>query len=230
MNDREDRRRDAPRVRDLPAPRESPSVIGPLFGWLFQWPYRVVLAGLYRAGFRAWQLTMLSLVANVAVGVLLLTGRRLLPGILLLPAGLLDLFDGGVARLRGEDSRKGALLDSVSDRASDAFVFACLFYAEMAIHREPTVAAFTLAAMVLALLVSYFRAEGEAVGLNMAEGKFQRLERYVALSLGLIAPGMLLPVLAVLTGMGLWTIAERVRRAWSALPPAAIRLFPVRRR
>src|SRR5438128_12690262 len=85
------------RVRDMPAPRRSPSIIGPLFRTVFAWPYRIALAGLYRAGFRAWQLTALSLVANSIIGALLVTGRRFLPGILLLVAGLLDIFDGGLA-------------------------------------------------------------------------------------------------------------------------------------
>ncbi|HYT81392.1 MAG TPA: CDP-alcohol phosphatidyltransferase family protein, partial [Actinomycetota bacterium] len=114
---------DAPRVRDLPAPRRNKSAIGPLFRTLFKWPYRVALAGLYRAGFRAWQLTALSLLANAIIGWLLITGRFLIPGLLLMLAGLFDIFDGGVARLRGEASRAGAFLDSVVDRVSDFILF-----------------------------------------------------------------------------------------------------------
>src|SRR5439155_12237444 len=41
----ERRESQAPRVRDLPAPRRSESVIGPLFRLIFKWPYRVGLAG-----------------------------------------------------------------------------------------------------------------------------------------------------------------------------------------
>ena len=208
----------ATRVRDLPAPRENPSMMGPLFRWLFQWPYRGVLYVLYRIGMRPWQLTFLSLIGNVVCGLLLLTGRRFLPGILLLPAGLFDIFDGGVARLRGEESRKGALLDSVIDRASDGIVFGCVFYAELVIHGEVATAIAALAAMVVSLLVSGVRAEAEAVGLEMTEGSVQRLERYVGLTFGLTAPGMLLPVLVVLTVLSLFTTAQRFRRAWRALP------------
>jgi CDP-diacylglycerol---glycerol-3-phosphate 3-phosphatidyltransferase len=205
-------------VRDLPAPRENPSFIGPLFRWLFQWPYRVALFALHRVGFRPWQLTVLSFIGNVICGYLLLTGRRFLPGILLLPAGLLDIFDGGVARLRGEESRKGALLDSVMDRASDGIIFGCLFYAELVIHREPWTAGAALAAMVVSLFVSGVRAEGEAAGLDLSEGSVQRLERYVGLMFGLTAPGMLLPVLVVLTLLSLVTTVQRFLRAWRALP------------
>jgi CDP-diacylglycerol--glycerol-3-phosphate 3-phosphatidyltransferase len=207
-------------MRDLPAPRENPSVIGPLFRWLFQWPYRFALAGLYRTGLRAWQLTALSLLANVAVGSLLLTGRRLLPGLLLIPAGLLDVFDGGVARLRGEDSRRGALLDAVIDRVSDGIVFGCLFVAEASLHRRPLTAALALAAMIVSLLVSHVRAEAEAAGLNLPEGSVQRLERYVALIIGLSVPGALVPVLAILAALGLVTASQRLVTAWRGLQSA----------
>jgi len=211
-------RRPAPRIRDLPAPRENPSLIGPLFRWVFQWPYRVALSGLYRVGLKAWQLTVLSLLTNVAVATLLLTGRRLVPGFLLLLAGALDIFDGGVARLRGEESRKGALLDAAIDRVSDGMVFGSIFLAEMAVHGNEVTAAMALAAMVVSLLVSHLRAEAEAAGLGMTEGTVQRLERYVGLILGLTIPGALLPVLIALTVLGIVTTVQRLLTARRSLP------------
>lgn len=206
----------APRIRDLPAPRENPSVTAPLFRTVFAWPYRLVLAGLLKAGFRAWHLTLLSLVANVVVGVLLLSGRRLLPGLLLVPAGLFDIFDGAVARHRGEESRKGALLDSVTDRACEGIVFGCLFFS-LAWQDRPIDSALALSSMVVSLLVSHLRAEGEAAGLRMSEGTFQRLERYIALVIGLCVPGALRPALALLTGLGALTALQRVRGAWRGI-------------
>lgn len=211
-------RRPAHRIRDIPAPRENPSLIGPLFRWVFQWPYRVVLSGLYRVGLKAWQLTALSLLTNVAVAALLLTGRRLVPGFLLLLAGVLDIFDGGVARLRGEESRKGALLDAAVDRVSDGIVFGSIFLAEMAVHGNEVTAAMALAAMVVSLLVSHLRAEAEAAGLGMTEGTVQRLERYVGLILGLTIPGALLPVLVALTVLGIVTTTQRLLTAGRSLP------------
>lgn len=203
----------APRIRDLPPPRENPSVAAPLFRTVFAWPYRAVLAGLLRAGFRAWHLTLLSLAANVVVGVLLLTGQRLLPGLLLLPAGLLDIFDGAVARHRGEESRKGALLDSVIDRACEGIVFGCLFFS-LAEQNRTIDAALALSSMMVSLLVSHLRADGEAVGLRMAGGTFQRLERYLALIIGLIVPGALRVALGLLTGLGALTALQRIGAAW----------------
>ena len=201
----------------MPAPRESPSAIGPLFRWLFQWPYRWALAGLYRLGFRPWQLTLLSLITNFIIGALLLSGERLLPGLLLLPAGLLDIFDGGIARLRGEESRKGALLDAVVDRVSDGVVFGAIYLAEATVHHNRVTAGLALAGLVVSLLVSHIRAESEAAGLRMTEGSVQRLERYVGLILGLTIPGALLPVLAGLVILGLVTTVQRMGYAWRGL-------------
>ncbi|HEY3209032.1 MAG TPA: CDP-alcohol phosphatidyltransferase family protein [Actinomycetota bacterium] len=209
-------RGDAPRVRDLPAPRRSESAIGPLFRSVFKWPYRVALAGLYRAGFRPWQLTALSLLANALIGWLLVTGRFLIPGLLLMLAGLFDIFDGGLARLRGEASRAGAFLDSVVDRVSDFILFGSLFWA-LAGQGHRLAAAFALASLIVSLLVSHIRAEGEAMGLSLTEGIFQRLERYVMLIIGLTAPGALLPVLVILTALGGFTVLQRGASAWRQL-------------
>lgn len=212
----------APRLRDVPPPRKTPSIIAPLFRMVFAWPYRVALAGLYRAGVRPWQLTVASVGVSAVVGWLLLTDRRFLPGILLLPAGALDVFDGGVARLRGEESRLGAFLDSVLDRVSDGVVFGCLFWS-LAGQGMGVEAALALSALGVSLAVSQVRAEGEAVGVSLSEGLFQRLERYVALTVGLTAPGALFSVLAVLTGLGGFTAAQRLRFAWRRLrrPPGS---------
>ena len=202
-----------PRIRDLPAPRRNRSIIGPLFQKVFAWPYRVALAGLHRAGIRPWHLTVASLLTNVVIGWLLLTHRRFLPGILLIPAGLFDIFDGGVARIRGEDSRLGAFLDSTLDRLSDGILFGCLFWS-LAGLGEDLQAALALAALGISLVVSHIRADSEALGMALSEGAVQRLERYVALMVGLTAPGALLPVLVLLVALGGVTVLQRT---WSAL-------------
>ena len=64
-------------------------------------------------GIRPYQLTLLSLALNIAVGVLIVSGDWLVAGMLLILAGLSDVFDGSVARQRGEEKRSGAFMDSV---------------------------------------------------------------------------------------------------------------------
>jgi CDP-diacylglycerol--glycerol-3-phosphate 3-phosphatidyltransferase len=197
----------------MPAPRRTKGLAGPAMRFLFTWPYRAGLAGLYRLGVRPWQLTVASLVMNAVVGVLFLTGRRLLPALLLIPAGVFDIFDGGVARLRGEERRSGAFLDSVLDRISDMILFACLFWDEAG-QGNDVAAVLALVTLVVALSVSHIRAEAEAAGVTLTEGFFQRLERYLALILGLLIPNALLPALAILASLGAVTVLQR---GWSAL-------------
>lgn len=205
--------RQTARVRDMPGPRRSKGLTGGPLGFVFAWPYRVILAGLYRAGVRPWQLTVASLVLNLAAGAVLLTGERVAAGVLLFLAGACDVFDGSVARLRGEEKRSGAFLDSVLDRIGDMVLFACLFWVESGNGRDLN-AALSLATLVIALSVSHVRAEAEAAGVTLTEGFFQRLERYVAVIIGLIIPGALTPMLILLVVLGGVTVVQRV---WSAL-------------
>jgi CDP-diacylglycerol---glycerol-3-phosphate 3-phosphatidyltransferase len=200
---------EAPRIRDVPGPRRNQSAIGPLFQALFAWPYRFGVAGLCRLGARAWHVTVASFLFNVAACWLLLEGKRFVPGLLLLPAGVLDILDGGVARQRGEAGRSGAFLDSVMDRVSDFIVFACLFWS-LASQGNTLAAALALSSLAVSLMTSHIRAEAEAVGLSLTEGLFQRIERYVALMIGLTAPGALTPVLAILTALGGITVVQRL--------------------
>src|SRR5204863_3616585 len=105
----------------------------------------------------------------------------------------------------------------------DGIGLGCLFWS-LAGQGKETAAALAISTLAISLVVSQIRAEGEALGITLSEGVFQRLERYVALMIGLTAPGALLPVLAVLTGLGGITIAQRLWSAWRGLsrpsPPA----------
>lgn len=180
---------------------------------IFAWPYRAILAFLLWTGVRPWQLTLLSLILNVIVGWLILAGDWLVAGGVLALAGMADVFDGSVARQRGEVKRSGAFLDSVLDRVSDSILFACLFWATWS-NADRLEAALALTTLVVSLSVSHVRAEAEAVGLSLSEGLFQRLERFLALLIGLVIPHAMRPVLIALTGLGGFTLLQR---GWSAL-------------
>ena len=205
--------REATKVRDLPAPRRNRSAAGATMQWVFQWPFRAILAFLIWARVRPWHLTLLAVALNVVTGVLILTGHWFVAGISLLVAGLCDVFDGSIARHRGEEKRSGAFLDAVLDRVSDAILFACLFWA-LADDGRPLDAALALVTLVVSLSVSHVRAEAEAVGVRLTEGFFQRLERFLALLVGLMIPGAMTPVLIALAVLGTITVLQR---SWSAL-------------
>ena len=207
---------EAPKIRDMPAPRKSEGAAGGAMQRIFAWPYRGILAFLLWAGVRPYQLTLLSLALNIVVGTLIVTGGWLVAGVLLVLAGLCDVFDGSVARQRGEEKRSGAFMDSVLDRVSDAILFSCLFWA-LAANGDGLEAALALVTLVVSLSVSHVRAEAEAVGVSLTEGFFQRLERFLALMAGLLIPGAMRPVLVVLTVLGGITLLQR---GWSAVQDA----------
>src|SRR6478736_4042378 len=107
---------EAPRVRDMPAPRKSEGAAGGAAQRIFAWPYRGVLAFLLWTGVSPNQLTVLALVANVISGILILSGARACAAVALILGGIFDVMDGSVARQRGESRRSGAFMDSVLDR------------------------------------------------------------------------------------------------------------------
>ena len=208
-----DPEQDAPRVRDLPAPRKNRSAAGGTLQRSMAWPYRAILAFLLWTRIRPWQLTLLSLVLNVASGALILAGSWFAAGILLFFAGCADVFDGAVARQRGTEGRSGAFMDSVLDRVSDMILFSALFWV-LSARGDGALAALALVTLVVSLLVSHIRAEAEAAGISLTEGLFQRLERFIALMAGLLIPGAMAPVLVLLATFGALTVLQRL---WSAV-------------
>ncbi len=202
----------------MPPPREAEGAAGPAMARIFDWPYRAILAGVLALGLSPMQLTALGLLTNVVIGVLLLRGEALIAGLLLVPAGLFDILDGAVARMRGTASRLGAFTDAVLDRVSDVILFGCAFWM-LQTEGEHLEAGLALATLVISLGVSHVRAEAEAAGVPLSEGLFQRLERYIAMVLALVVPGMMLPMLVLLATLGGITLLQR---GWNALTRVGI--------
>lgn len=200
----------------MPPPREADGAAAPAMRRIFDWPYRAILAAVIALRLSPMQLTFLGFATNVVIGWLLVQGEALLAGLLLIPAGLFDVLDGAVARLRGTASRFGAFTDAVLDRVSDMILFGCLYWM-LSGQGQELEAALALVTLVISLTVSHIRAEAEAVGVSLSEGLFQRLERYLAMMIGLMFPGMLLPMLVLLTALGGFTV---VQRGWNALARA----------
>ncbi len=95
-------------------------------------------------------------------------------------AGVLDVLDGRVARLAGKQTATGALLDSVSDRWGELFVFAGFAWY---LHDSPWLLA-VMGAVAGSTMVSYTRARAEGLGLTLSGGLMQRAERIVLVAGG----------------------------------------------
>jgi CDP-diacylglycerol--glycerol-3-phosphate 3-phosphatidyltransferase len=99
-------------------------------------------------------------------------------------SALTDVLDGTMARMRGDSSRFGALLDSSMDRIADAAVFGALaFY--LATKGDPyggMVAA--LICLAAGQVVSYVKARAQSLDLDADVGIAERLERLVIAGIG----------------------------------------------
>ena len=129
--------------------------------------------GLVRWGVSPQWITAASIGMALVAGVALARGRFALGGWLYLGAGILDILDGRVARASGCTSTAGAYFDSVADRYAELFVFTGL----AVYYRDSWRLWLPLGAALGSLMVSYARARGEALGVDVRVGTMQRPER-----------------------------------------------------
>ncbi|HEX9698256.1 MAG TPA: CDP-alcohol phosphatidyltransferase family protein [Acidobacteriota bacterium] len=129
-------------------------------------------------------LTVTSLVPTAFATYYLAHGRFTVAGLWIIAAGFFDVIDGAVARALGRMTPFGAVLDSVTDRASDAFIYvgAALYFYRIG---EPGYGLLTMVALTGALMVSYTRARAENTVLDCQVGFAERGERMVLMLLAL---------------------------------------------
>lgn len=167
---------------------------------------------LNKIGITADALTIIGLLVAIATGFAVATGHHLLAAGGVALAGVPDLLDGAIARASGKVNSRGAFLDSLFDRISDAalFVGAVWFYA----HREnAALASLAAAAMALSLLISYARAIGEKMGFNVKGGLMERAERLIVFGVSM-AFGYLWVGLWIIFSLGFITLIQRHMKVW----------------
>lgn len=133
---------------------------------------------LAKTGFKPIYLTLSSLLfALLALLSITIYESILLYILFTLTSGLLDSLDGAVARLLNKTSKLGAFLDSTLDRLSDTFLIYPLLYIGFNYYE-------VILLITLSLLISYVRARGESLGLNMEGiGLIERAERIILILL-----------------------------------------------
>lgn len=180
------------------------------------------VAGLFaKLGFSPNGITLLGLIGAGVSAYFISTGTLWLGGVVMLLAGVLDLFDGALARTTGRVSRFGALLDSVVDRVSEAVVLLGLliFYT----IQQPNVAGTILVYVALtgSIMVSYLRARSEGLGIDCKVGVMTRPERVAIIGIGLIIsqllPITMLVVLGLIAALTIFTSIQRLFHTWRSL-------------
>lgn len=153
-------------------------------------------------------LTFASFVVACLSGVFFALGNFGAGGWLYLLTGILDILDGRIARATGMVTKGGAFFDSVMDRYAELVVFSglAIFY------RHDWALYVALVAAIGSIMVSYTRARGEALGVQVNIGTMQRPERlfYLGVISGLspivetlFGHGSLPPFVPVVVALGL---------------------------
>ncbi len=125
-------------------------------------------------------LTVCGFLISCGAAFLFYLGHIAAGGWVMIFGATFDMFDGHVARMTGRVSRSGAFFDSVMDRFCEGVVLLGL----AAYYRDSWVLYVVVLALIGSMMVSYTRARGEGVGVEVKEGFMQRPERIVYLGVG----------------------------------------------
>jgi len=184
--------------------------------------YRIidpVTRALVRWGVHPNTISSIGFLSTVGAGYLYHLDHVRWAGLLILVGGVLDIFDGRVARESGLASKFGAFYDSTIDRLSEIVVFLGLlslynqYGAELA---DVWMVYVIFLAMGGSLMVSYTRARAESMGLDCNVGFMQRAERVVLLGggsllFGLMWDGLILKIIIVILAVTtILTAAQRM--------------------
>ena len=162
-------------------------------------------------------ITLLGFLVCVVSAYLVASGWLLWGGVVFLAGSILDLFDGALARMTGQASPFGALLDSVFDRLGEAALFVGLGIYALRVDASDEYRAYFITALLLALIfsqgVSYLRARGEGLGAFTRAGVMTRTERVIILGVGLLlgwVPWLLLGILVAIAAVSCFTLFQRM--------------------
>src|SRR5216683_7082384 len=169
-------------------------------------------------------LTVLGLILSILTAVIIAQGLFLAGGLLVLFAGIFDMFDGALARARNASTTFGAFFDSTLDRYSESIIlFGLLFFALQRPvmqdrfwpfqYEQSWMITLVFIATVGSFMVSYAKARAEGLGLECKTGLLARPERVVILALGLLT-GTVIWALALLAVLSHVTAIERLVYVW----------------
>jgi CDP-diacylglycerol--glycerol-3-phosphate 3-phosphatidyltransferase len=177
-----------------------------------------VVGWLLRLGVRPNSLTTLGALLVVASAVAYGAGWIRSGGALLLFSGVVDTFDGQVARRGGLVSKFGAFYDSTLDRVGDGATFigiAAYLLRTPSIPFQTEMVILAMVAVLSSLLVSYARARAEGLGLDCKVGLVQRAERLIGIGVPTLLVGagpngiVLQAIIVILAVLSTVTVVQR---------------------
>lgn len=195
----------------------------------------LLIRPLARLGVSPNMLTVIGLLLSFITAAVLVQGSLFVGGLLVLFAGIFDMFDGAMARVRNAATTFGAFLDSTLDRYSESIILlGLLFYALSHpglhdalwpfAHEQMWMIALIYIAVVGSLMVSYTKARAEGLGLECRTGILARPERVIILAIGLLSgTGICMWALVLLAVFSNVTAVERTVSVWRSTHQAMTR-------
>ena len=185
-----------------------------------------VMRPLARLGINPNVVTLLGLLLSILTAYVIASGSIVAGGALVLFAGIFDMFDGAMARIRNAATTFGAFLDSTLDRYSESIILGGLLYYALQrpalrealwpwANEQQWMIALIFVAVVGSLMVSYAKARAEGLGLDCKTGLLVRPERVVILAIGLLT-GTTIWALTLLAILSHVTAVERIIYVWRA--------------
>ena len=184
----------------------------------------LLIQPLARLGISPNLLTSLGLLLSLVTALVIAQGYLFLGGLLVLFAGVFDMFDGAMARVRNAATTFGAFLDSTLDRYSESIIlFGLLWYTLQhpglhdllcpAPYEQTWMISLIFVSVVGSLMVSYTKARAEGLGIECKSGLLARPERVIILAIGLLSNTSIwaLAILAVFSNI---TALERMISVW----------------
>ncbi len=143
---------------------------------------------MHKMGVTPNMITTFGLLLNIVAAVIFIIGAEQedrtdmlyvgLGGVTILIAGLFDMMDGRLARLKDMSSPFGAFYDSVIDRYSELVMFLGICY--YLISQDYFLSSlFAFVALIGSMMVSYTRSRAEGIGVDCSVGMMQRPARVV---------------------------------------------------
>jgi CDP-diacylglycerol---glycerol-3-phosphate 3-phosphatidyltransferase len=144
---------------------------------------RAIGGAFVRAHITPNAITTLGTLLAIGCAWIIIDGRPVLAGLLLIPVLLLDVVDGAAARVSNSVTVWGGFYDSSCDRITDGAIVGAIAYSYR--FDESTLIAALLAGIAGAL-VPYTRAKAEALKLEPGSGPGERADRMVLIVAGLV--------------------------------------------
>lgn len=173
--------------------REKMTEVTGFFSTKFYYAFRAMFFPVTR--FCRWAhispdaITVFSMILGFIMGIFMALDRLLIA----IPFGLAmcfaDIVDGQLAKIFGEITPFGGILDSFIDRYNEFFVFAGLGARYYFLNR-PLMMGVCALGFLGSVMISYVRARAESDGFQSKVGRLQRPERLSLIGIGVLSGGL----------------------------------------